>query len=79
MPKKRRGDARPRPVYRTERVVEDGGKWYFYTREGTLEGPFDGELEAEIQIETYIKVLNSGMLIEDEEFQLQYKPPVGSK
>ena len=73
MASKRREDKRTRPVYRTERIVEDGGKWYFYTREGSVEGPFDGKLEAEIQVENYIKVINSGMLDEDEKFQLPSK------
>jgi hypothetical protein len=47
-------------------MVQEGGMWFFYTREGTIEGPFDGQLEATIQLDKYIKVTNSGLLSEQQ-------------
>lgn len=47
-------------------MAQEGGMWFFYTREGTLEGPFDGQMEAVLQLDKYIKVMNSGLLPEQE-------------
>jgi hypothetical protein len=66
MSAKRRDDTRVPNVFRTDRMVQEGGMWFFYTREGTLEGPFDGHLQATIQLDNYIKVVNSGLLSEQE-------------
>ena len=54
---KRKDDPRTQPHIRTDRMVEESGLWFFYTREGTIEGPFGDRIEAEIQLEHYIKVL----------------------
>ena len=43
-------------------MVQEGGMWFFYTREGTIEGPFDGEFEAHLRLDKYIQVMNSGVL-----------------
>jgi hypothetical protein len=67
MAAKRKDDPRTRPVFRTDRMVKEGGKWFFYTREGTTEGPFDSEIEALNQLDRYIKAVNSGLLPDDEE------------
>lgn len=64
MAAKRKDDPRCRPVYRTDRIVEENGQWYFYTREGTLQGPFEDRQDAELQVEAYIRVMNSGLLPE---------------
>jgi len=66
MSRKRRDDPKIPQVYRTDRMVIEGGNWYFYTREGTLEGPFDGEIEAYNQLQQYIKAVTSGLLPEQE-------------
>ena len=63
---KRKDDPRTRTVYRSDRFVEEGRNWFFYTREGTLEGPFDDRIAAEIHLHKYIKVMNSGLLPEDD-------------
>ena len=42
--------------FRTERIVQDGGLWYFHTREGTVEGPFSCRTDAINQLEVYIKL-----------------------
>ncbi len=51
-----------RARYRSERLVKEGGQWYFHTREGTLEGPFDSEQKAKDQLETYIKLVEIDLL-----------------
>ncbi len=66
MAAKRKSDTRCRPVYRTDRIVEAGGQWYFYTREGTMHGPFEDRQDAELQVDIYIRVMNSGLLDEGE-------------
>lgn len=59
----RRKDDPPvsRTRFRTERILQDGGKWFFLTREGSIEGPFDCQDEAVEQLEVYIRLMNSGM------------------
>ncbi len=58
----RRGDAKPYSAFRADRFFKDGGKWYFCTREGTLEGPYELRSEAECKLDEYIRILNSGFL-----------------
>jgi uncharacterized protein DUF6316 len=62
MAKKRKDDPLERTWFRTERIVQDGGKWYFMTREGTAEGPFNCQLDALQRLETYTKVINTGII-----------------
>ena len=63
MTKRRKTDP-PKLVnhYRTDRMVEHEGKWYFYTREGTFHGPWDGEMAAEEALRKYIAAIESGMI-----------------
>lgn len=42
--------------------MKAGGKWYFATREGTMEGPFEMRREAEYKLDSYIKVMLSGFV-----------------
>ncbi len=58
----RNDDNNSKVHFRTDRVFEANGHWYFLTREGTIEGPYGDELEANRQIELYIQLMNSGML-----------------
>lgn len=51
--------------YRSERLQQDRGRWYFSTREGTLEGPYDDRLSAREAMERYVAVM-SLQLIEPE-------------
>ena len=62
MVKKRKEDPVARNWYRSDRFVEERGRWFFYTREGTVEGPFESKLEATCRLETYINVTNSGIV-----------------
>ena len=59
---KRKTDKESRPHFRTNRMVEVGGLWYFNTREGDLVGPFRDELEAFTQLEVYLRLAEAGML-----------------
>ena len=62
----RRKDDAPesRSRFRTDRMVQDGGKWFFLTREGTVEGPFSCRADAVDQLERYIRMANFDMLQE---------------
>ena len=65
MSSRRKTDPKTRPRFRSERFVEEGGKWFFYTREGTLVGPCEDMLDASIRLEKYLRVIDSGLLPED--------------
>ena len=51
--------------YRSERLVADGGKWYFLTREGAVEGPFECEADAVEQLEVYVRLAVNGLLLQE--------------
>lgn len=70
---KRKDDPRPRPVFRSDRIVQDGDFWFFNTREGTVEGPFDSRLKAINQLDQYIKAVNSGSS-QDQELDVDTAP-----
>ena len=57
--------------YRTGRFIENGGAWFFYTREGTMEGPFGFKHEAEERLEIYKKVMSSGFMPLNSELAIQ--------
>jgi len=59
---RRRADSQAYTRLRSDRIIKSGGKWYFSTREGTIEGPFEIRREAEYRLESYIKVMVSGLL-----------------
>jgi uncharacterized protein DUF6316 len=65
MAEKRKDDPLERTWFRTDRIVQDGGKWFFMTREGPFEGPFDCRLDALQRLETYTKVVNTGIIEQD--------------
>ena len=52
---------------RTNRMFKADGSWFFKTREGSVVGPFADELEASTQLEVYIRLVNAGLLPEQEE------------
>ena len=43
-----------RPAFRTDRLYQVDGRWYFVTREKTREGPYDTRLDASQGIQRYI-------------------------
>lgn len=57
--------------YRSNRMTRHEGRWYFETREGTVEGPYDSELEAIMGLSDYVKVMKSGVLGESSGLALQ--------
>lgn len=51
----RSNDDRDLLHFRSDRVVQENGRFYFSTREGTLEGPFHSRDQAEIAAALYIR------------------------
>jgi hypothetical protein len=62
MANQRKTDKQAATKYRTSRFMKEGEKWYFSTREGTMEGPFTFKHEAEERLENYKKVMSSGFI-----------------
>lgn len=54
----RQGEA-PKHFVRTARLQESGGKWYYATREGTIEGPFGTRDLAVQSLSGYIQYTRS--------------------
>lgn len=52
---RRAGDEGTRKHFRADRFSVSNGKFYFSTREGTLEGPFANRDEAERELALYIR------------------------
>jgi len=52
-------------------MVEDGGRWFFLTREKTIEGPFDCRADAIEQLEVYIQLAVNGMLVHPSAYWLR--------
>jgi hypothetical protein len=57
--------------FRPSRFIKDGGKWYFSTREGTMEGPFELKTDAEDRLDSYIKVMTSGFMPRNSKLSIQ--------
>ena len=70
MPSVRKTDSQLRTYFRSDRFTEESGKWFFYTREKTLEGPCESLMQAKIRLDRYIKVMSSGMMSENTELCL---------
>ena len=66
----RKTDAVLRSWFRSGRFFKDGGKWYFNTREGTVEGPFEERTEGETRLIEYIRIMNSGFMPKDSKLAL---------
>ena len=48
-------DERP-SWFRSDRLRQEDGSWYFRTREGSVEGPYETRTNAESQLATYIQL-----------------------
>ncbi len=70
-PRRKDDDPVSRTRFRTDRMVEDGGRWFFLTREQTIEGPFDCRADAMDQLEVYIKLAMNGMLVHPSAYSLR--------
>ena len=53
-----------RSWFRSDRLVRESDKWFFLTREGTVEGPFDTKFEASERLEVYARIMST-QFIED--------------
>ena len=58
---KRKDDLEKQARFRTDRIIQHDGKWFFCTREGTIQGPFVDHLEADYQLKMYIDIMASGL------------------
>ena len=67
----RRSDKAPKKWFRSSRFFKQEGKWYFYTREGTMEGPHSNLERAEERLQEYIRVMNSGFMPRDSKLHLE--------
>lgn len=52
---RRAGDTGTRKYFRSGRYSVSNGKYFFTTREGTMEGPFDNREEAERALALWIR------------------------
>ena len=75
MEKKRSTDAYAKLQFRSDRFFLDGGKWFFDTREGTVEGPYGDKKAAELNLDNYIKVTVSQFIGEAEALEIQPMKP----
>ncbi|MFP5440726.1 MAG: DUF6316 family protein [Gammaproteobacteria bacterium] len=68
--KKRLGEEGQKRYFRSDRISVSNGKFYFTTREGTLEGPFTTREEAERELMMFIRKVSGkgiyGSVIHDE-------------
>ena len=63
MASKRAGDPEGnRSWFRTDRLVEERGQWYFLTREGTVEGPYESKVQAMEHLDLYAKVMSANLI-----------------
>jgi len=72
---RRKDDTDARTRFRSDRFCQEGGKWYFFTREGSMEGPFDHRPAAEDRLADYVKIMTSGMMSEDSELSVLPQKP----
>ncbi len=59
MADKRKGEWESAPRFRDSRFFRSLDKWYFLTREGTVEGPFRHRTHAEKVLDSYIQAQDS--------------------
>jgi hypothetical protein len=57
--------------FRISRFIKEGGKWYFFTREATMEGPFESRFDAEQRLASYIKRMDSGFMPRENKLSIE--------
>ncbi len=62
MEAKRDDDLEIQARFRTDRMIKHDGKWYFCTREGTLQGPFQDQFEANDELKMYLNAMASDLI-----------------
>lgn len=70
--RRKNDDPNGRLYFRSERIVQEQGKWHFLTRERTLEGPFETRMDAVRRLETYIRLAEMDLL-QQQQFGSQAK------
>ena len=60
MTNKRKDDVSDRVYFRSERLFQQGGAWYFNTREGKVAGPFVSRGICNAHLEAYVSAARSG-------------------
>ena len=68
--KRKTDESETRTFFRSDRLQQDGGKWYFYTREGTMEGPFEDKVEALEALDKYITIMKLELIEPDSNLSL---------
>ena len=58
---KRKDDIEKQARFRTDRMIEHNGEWFFCAREGTIQGPFVDQWEASYQLKMYIDAAASNL------------------
>ena len=58
---KRKEDLKTRVRFGFDRIFKDSGKWFFTTREGTLQGPFEDQFEANDELKMYLYAMATGL------------------
>ena len=71
----RRSDTEPKTWFRTSRFFKQEGRWFFYTREGTMEGPFNDLEAAEVRLQGYIRIMTSGFMPNDSKLKVDSVDP----
>ncbi len=46
------------PPFRTDRLYQVDGRWYFVTREKTREGPYQNRIDATFGVQSYVSRAN---------------------
>ena len=47
------------PAFRTDRLYQVDGRWYFVTREKTREGPYQIRIDATLGVQSYVSRVNA--------------------
>jgi len=68
---KRKDDPGTRTDFRSSRMFEENGYWYFNTRESEMIGPFKDQLEASTKLEVYIRLADTGLMNDADQFSLE--------
>ena len=66
MTEKRKYEREEHTWFRSERVFQVQGQWYFYTREGEVEGPFVDDVRTRGKLEAYTRTMGSKFAPNDE-------------
>jgi hypothetical protein len=59
MTDRRKEDSDSRTHFRSPRLFEEKGQWFFHTREGTIEGPYRDRQRAVEMLDAYVRTINS--------------------